>query len=210
MKKYHRFSLLLLFGLFSFFLAGCNDKENTKGEVLVEDSSNGNTPKFEIPSFEIPTIEPPKVENPKGERPIEGKPTEEPPRENEGLSGLGPLLDEHLLNFEKAVNEGAFSAYISFLIDPESDFYDEQAEYVLYCYENNIKEELINYQIGSPVQVSDDSYEITVLETYHISSGNEGREEVKDFENTYTVKGYDYGYGPVWLIADLKVKVLEE
>lgn len=114
------------------------------------------------------------------------------------------LIEEYLVNFEKAVNDGAF-VYISHLLDPESELYREQIDYVLEMYERQITENIINYQVGIPVKVAEDTYEVTVQETYSIYYGNEGREEVKNFENIYTVKSFD----AVWLIHDLVVTVME-
>jgi hypothetical protein len=115
------------------------------------------------------------------------------------------LLEEYLVNFEKAVNDGAF-VYISHLLDPESQLYEEQIDYVLDMYERQITEKIIQYQIGTPVKLEEDTYEVTVQETYSIHYGIEGREEFKNFENTYTVIRYDAN---VWLIHDLIVTVVE-
>ncbi len=110
------------------------------------------------------------------------------------------VIEEYIGNFEKAVNDGTFT-YIMYLIDPESAFYDEQAEYILDVYEKNIMEKIINYQIETPVKISDDTYHVTVLETYNITYGKEDRNEFKTFRNTYTVKKS----GAVWLITDIEV-----
>jgi len=114
------------------------------------------------------------------------------------------LMEEYLVNFEKAVNDGAF-VYISHLLDPESELYEEQIDYVLDMYERQITEKIINYQIGIPVKVAENTYEVTVQESYSIHYGSEGREEVKNFENIYTVKWFE----AVWLIHDLVVTVME-
>lgn len=110
------------------------------------------------------------------------------------------VLEEYIANFEKAVNDGAFT-YIMYLIDPESAFYDEQAEYILDVYDKNIMEKIINYQIETPIKITDDIYHVTVLETYNITYGKEDRNELKTFRNTYTVKKS----GAVWLITDIEV-----
>jgi hypothetical protein len=73
-------------------------------------------------------------------------------------------------------------------------------------YERQITEKIINYHIGTPVKLEEDTYEVTVQETYSIHYGSEGREEIKNFENTYTVIRYDTN---VWLIHDLIVTVVE-
>ena len=110
------------------------------------------------------------------------------------------VIEEYITNFEKAVNDGAFT-YIMYLIDPESVFYNEQAEYILDVHEKNIMEKIINYQIETPVKMSEGNYKVTVLETYNITYGKDDREELKTFRNTYTVKKS----GEVWLITDIEV-----
>jgi hypothetical protein len=152
----------------------------------------------------------PVIEVPRGEGTAPGGPFPQ----GEPTSGLDDaveqnavifLLEEYLVNFEKAVNDGAF-VYISHLLDPESQLYEEQIDYVLDMYERQITEKIIQYQIGTPVKLEEDTYEVTVQETYSIHYGIEGREEFKNFENTYTVIRYDVN---VWLIHDLNVTVVE-
>ncbi|KAA9014200.1 hypothetical protein F4V44_24100 [Niallia endozanthoxylica] len=114
------------------------------------------------------------------------------------------LMDEYMANYPLAVNEGAF-IYIMHLIDPESIFYHDQADYVLETYNRNIKESLLYYDIGSITPVGEDTYQITVQESFAVYFGNEDREQVMDFENIYTVKKFEYG---VFLITDLQVTSL--
>jgi hypothetical protein len=207
MKNYfHIIFLIILFLL----LAGCNDDE----EEIVSGGGSGPTPpvfnnskdqhKVEDPT-KIPVIEVPRGG---GAAPLGPFPQGEP------TSGLDDavdqnavifLMEEYLVNFEKAVNDGAF-VYISHLLDPESQLYEEQINYVLDMYERQITEKIIHYQIGTPVKVDEDTYEVTVQETYSIHYGSEGREEIKNFENTYTVVRYD---AAVWLIHDVIVNVVE-
>lgn len=149
------------------------------------------------------------------EVPREGGPAPgEPFPQGDNSSGLNEdadqnavifLMEEYLVNFEKAVNDGAF-VYISHLLDPESQLYEEQIDYVLDMYERQITEKIIQYQIGTPVKSGEDTYEVTVQEAYSIHYGKEGREEIKNFKNTYTVVRFD---ASVWLINDLIVTVVE-
>lgn len=205
MKNYSLSFFLLLLVL--VILAGCSDD---KAEVLTGGGTGPSPPVVnnanDSPIVEdltkIPVIEVPREGAPRG-----------PFAQGNDTGGLDDevdqkavifLIEEYLVNFEKAVNDGAF-VYISHLLDPESELYREQIDYVLEMYERQITENIINYQVGIPVKVAEDTYEVTVQETYSIYYGNEGREEVKNFENIYTVKSFD----AVWLIHDLVVTVME-
>jgi hypothetical protein len=205
MKNYSISFLLIILVL--SILAGCSDD---KEEVEAGDGTGpsppvvnnvNDLPKVEDPT-KIPVIEVPREGGSKGPFPQGGI-----------TSGLGEvndqkavmfLMEEYLINFEKAVNDGAF-VYISHLLDPESQLYEEQIDYVIEMYERQITVKIINYQIGIPVKSTEDTYEVTVQETYSIHYGSEGREEIKNFQNTYTVKWFD----AVWLIHDLVVNVVE-
>ncbi|NWQ39561.1 hypothetical protein MLOOGBEN_02465 [Bacillus sp. EB106-08-02-XG196] len=167
-------------------------------------NNSNDQPKVEDPT-KIPVIE-----VPRGGGPAPGGPFPQ----GGNSSGLDEaadqnavifLMEEYLVNFEKAVNDGAF-VYISHLLDPESQLYEEQIDYVLDLYERQITEQIIQYQIGTPIKSGEDTYEVLVQETYSIHYGSEGREEIKNFKNTYTVIRYDAN---VWLIHDLIVTVVE-
>jgi hypothetical protein len=192
------------------FLAGCSEDE----EEIISGGGSGPAPPVVNNSNEQPKVEDPTkipvIEVPRSGGAAPGGPFSQ----GENSSGLDEdadqnavilLMEEYLVNFEKAVNDGAF-VYISHLLDPESQLYEEQIDYVLDMYERQITEKIIQYQIGTPVKAEKDTYEITVQETYSIHYGSEGREEIKNFENTYTVIRYDAN---VWLIHDLIVTVLE-
>jgi hypothetical protein len=208
MTKHHGFVYLFVLGLFSL-VVGCGEDEVVKNQSTQGGApTEGNQKEEPIPSVEIPKVDIPKTGTPRGGFPRGETPIGENPNEDvivgmdeaAAKEEINVLMEEYLLNFEKAVNDGAF-VYISHLIDPNSSLYMEQVEFVLDCYERNIKEKIINFQIGSPVRASGDTFEVTTQESYSIHYGNEGREEVKNFENTYTV----IRYGAVWLITDLKV-----
>jgi hypothetical protein len=208
MKNYSISFFLILLVL--LLLAGCSGDE----EEIVSGGGSGpsspvinnsnDQPKVEDPT-KVPVIVVPRDR---------GLAPEGPFPQGDNSSGLDEtadqntvifLMEEYLVNFEKAVNDGAF-VYISHLLDPESELYNEQVEYVLDMYERQITEQLINYQIGTPVKTEENTYEVTVQETYSIHYGSEGREEIKNFENNYTVIRYDAN---VWLIHDLTVTVVE-
>jgi hypothetical protein len=207
MKNYfHIIFLIILFLL----LAGCSENEDeivsegSSGPPLSAVNNSNDQPKVEDPT-KIPVIE-----VPRGEGTAPGGPFSQV----DNSSGLDEaadqnavifLMEEYLVNFEKAVNDGAF-VYISHLLDPESKLYEEQIDYVLDMYERQITEQIIHYQIGTPVKSGEDTYEVTVQETYSIHYGREGREEIKNFRNTYTVVRFD---ASVWLIHDLIVNVVE-
>lgn len=206
MKNYSLSFFLLLVVL--VILAGCSDD---KEEVVAGGGTspsppvvnNANDPPIVEDPTKIPVIEVPREGAPSGPF-AQGNDTgglEEEPVDQKAVMFL---VEEYLVNFEKAVNDGAF-VYISHLLDPESELYREQIDYVLEMYERQITEQIINYQIGVPVKVAEDTYEVTVQETYSIHYGGEGREEVKNFENIYTVKWFE----AVWLIHDLVVNVIE-
>jgi uncharacterized lipoprotein YehR (DUF1307 family) len=209
MKNYSITFFLIL--LVVFYLAGCSDDEE---EVVVSGGGNGTTPPVVNHSNDPPKVEDP-TKIPVIEVPRDGGTAPGGPfPQGDQTSGLDDaveqnavifLLEEYLVNFEKAVNDGAF-VYISHLLDPESQLYEEQIDYVLDMYERQITEKIIQYQIGTPVKLEEDTYEVTVQETYSIHYGIEGREEFKNFENTYTVIRYDVN---VWLIHDLNVTVVE-
>ncbi|MEH6991708.1 hypothetical protein V7075_03250 [Neobacillus drentensis] len=207
MKNYfHIIFLIILFLL----LAGCSDDE----EEIVSGGGSGPTPPVVNNSKDQPKVEDPTkipvIEVPRGEGTAPGGPFSQ----GDNSSGLDEaanqnavifLMEEYLVNFEKAVNDGAF-VYISHLLDPESQLYEEQVDYVLDMYERQITEQIIHYQIGAPFKSGEDTYEVTVQETYSIHYGSEGREEIKNFENTYTLVQSD---ASVWLIHDLIVNVVE-
>lgn len=190
------------------FLTGCSDDE----EEVVPGVGSGPTQPVVNNSNDPPLVEDPsKV--PVIEVPREGS-SGGPFSQGGNTGGLGEvndqkavmfLMEEYLINFEKAVNDGAF-VYISHLLDPESELYEEQIEYVLEMYERQITEKIINYQIGTPVKSGEDTYEVIVQETYSIHYGSEGREEIKNFENTYTLVRFDEA---VWLIHDVTIKVVD-
>lgn len=205
MKNYSKSVFLMVIVL--FLLAGCSDdKEEIEAGV-----GTGPTPPVVSNAADPPKVEDP-AKIPVIEVPREGAPRDPFPQGSD-TSGLDEaavqkevmfLMEEYLINFEKAVNDGAF-IYISHLLDPESQLYEEQIDYVLDMYERQITEKIINYQIGIPDKAGEDTYEVTVQETYSIHYRSEGREEIKNFENTYTIKWFD----AVWLIHDLVVKVVE-
>jgi hypothetical protein len=192
------------------FLAGWSENED---KIVSEGSSGPTLPAVNIsndqPKVEDPT-KIPVIEVPRGGGTAPGGPFPQ----GDNSSGLDEaadqnavifLMEEYLVNFEKAVNDGAF-VYISHLLDPESQLYEEQVDYVLDMYERQITEQIIHYQIGTPVKSGEDTYEVTVQETYSIHYGSVGREEIKNFENTYTLVQFD---ASVWLIHDLIVNVVE-
>jgi hypothetical protein len=192
------------------FLAGCSEDE----DEIVAGGGSGPAPPVVNNSNEQPKVEDPTkipvIEVPRSGGAAPGGPFPQ----GENSSGLDEtadqnavifLMEEYLVNFEKAVNDGAF-VYIAHLLDPESQLYEEQIDYVLDMYERQITEKIIHYQIGTPVKAEEDTYEITVQETYSIHFGSEGREEIKNFENTYTVVRFD---AAVWLIHDVIVNVVE-
>lgn len=206
MNYFHIIFLIILFLL----LAGCSDVE----EEIASRGGSGPTPPTVNNSNDQPKVEDPTkipvIKVPRDRGPAPGGPFPQ----GDQTSGLDDaadqnavifLMEEYLVNFEKAVNDGAF-VYISHLLDPESQLYEEQIDYVLDMYERQITEKIIHYHIGTPVKLEEDTYEVTVQETYSIHYGSEGREEIKNFENTYTVIRYDTN---VWLIHDLIVTVVE-
>jgi hypothetical protein len=206
MKNSSQAFFLLLLVL--VFLAGCSDDKEevvagggTGPSPPVVNNAN-DSPIVEDPT-KIPVIEVPREGAPRGPF-AQGNDTGGLEEESVDQTAVMFLVEEYLVNFEKAVNDGAF-VYISHLLDPESELYTEQIDYVLEMYERQITEHIINYQIGVPVRVAEDTYEVTVQESYSIHHGSEGREEVKNFENIYTVKWFD----AVWLIHDLVVTVIE-
>ncbi|WP_338449667.1 hypothetical protein R4Z09_26405 [Niallia oryzisoli] len=207
-------------------------EEATKENVQDQGAANDpDPPKETTPNDEGPKQTIPKTENPKGDTPTVGggKPAAPPSSETEtetvpvtedpavpatipsAAPQEGPteleeqqmtmLMDEYMANYLLAVNEGAF-IYIMHLIDPASAFYNEQVDYVLETYNRNIKETLLYYEISSITPVGEDTYHITVQESFGVYFGNEDREQVMDFENVYTVKKFQYG---VFLITDLQV-----
>jgi hypothetical protein len=200
------FFLIVIF----LFLAGCSEDEE---EIVATGGSgpsapvvnhSGDQPKVEDPT-KVPVIEVPRDRGPAPGGPFPQGDHSSGLDEATDQNAVIFLMEEYLVNFEKAVNDGAF-VYISHLLDPESELYNEQVEYVLDMYERQITEKLINYQIGTPVKTGENTCEVTVQETYSIHFGSEGREEIKNFENTYTVIRYDAN---VWLIHDLTVTVVD-
>jgi hypothetical protein len=198
---------IVQFMLVLMILAGCSDdgEEVEAGGGTGPTSpvvNNANDPPIVEDPTKIPVIEVPREGAPRGPL-TQGKDTDSLDEATDQKAVMF-LMEEYLVNFEKAVNDGAF-VYISHLLDPESELYEEQIDYVLDMYERQITEKIINYQIGIPVKVAENTYEVTVQESYSIHYGSEGREEVKNFENIYTVKWFE----AVWLIHDLVVTVME-
>jgi hypothetical protein len=200
------FFLIVLFLL----LAGCSDDEEEvvsgggSGPSAPVVNNTGDQPKVEDPT-KVPVIKVPRDREPAPGGPFPQGDHSSGLDEAADQNAVIFLMEEYLVNFEKAVNDGAF-VYISHLLDPESELYKEQVDYVLDMYERQITEQLINYTIGTPVKTEENTYAVTVLETYSIHYGKQGREEIKNFENTYTVIRYDVN---VWLIHDLIVTVIE-
>ncbi|MFP7297172.1 TcaA NTF2-like domain-containing protein [Neobacillus niacini] len=208
MKNYSISSFLII--LLVLFIAGCSDDE----EELGPGAGSGVTPPAVNHSNNPPKVEDPAkipvIEVPRGGGTSPGRPFPQ----GDSTSGLDEardqnavifLMEEYLVNFEKAVNEGVF-VYISHLLDPESQLYEEQIDYVLDMYERQITEKLLQYQIGTLIKSGEDTYDVIVRETYSIHYGSEGREEIKNFENTYTLVRFDES---IWLIQDLIVNVVE-
>ncbi len=226
------YGLILLWIICLLLVVGCSDKEtsndasieetpveNVQGQETVEEASRKETaPKEEAPTQTKPTKELPNDTKTGGERPAPptgaeadgpAPPAEIPSATTSDVEGpseleeqkIRMLMDEYMTNYPLAVNEGAF-IYIMHLIDPTSVFYHAQAEYVLDTYERNIKETLLYYEVSKITPIEEDTYQITVQESFGVYFGDEARETVMDFENIYTVKKFPYG---VFLITDLQV-----
>ena len=179
---------------------------NPKPELPKGDNQTGGGKRPAAPQPSEPATETetePVTEEPVGPAIIPSASTQEGPTELEEQQ-MYLLIDEYMANYPLAVNEGAF-IYIMYLIDPASAFYNAQAEYVLDTYDRNIKETLLYYEISSITPIGEDTYLITVQESFSVYYGDEGRESIMDFENVYTVKKFQYG---VFLITDLQVTTL--
>ncbi len=116
-------------------------------------------------------------------------------------SDISYLMDRYLTKFSYAVNYGEPS-YIEDYLDPASALYKEQINFVTNAYEQDITEDLEDYQIESINNTAEGIYVVTIKEVFTIYSGADDYEGTeKTFKNSYTVKKIDGEF----FISDIKV-----
>lgn len=110
------------------------------------------------------------------------------------------LMDGYIYDFPSAVNYGNFY-YISHYIEEGSALYKEQESFIEKAYEQNIGEELVEYDIKDIVKKDEDTYEIKTVEKFIIWQDGESNEST--YNNTYTAKRVDGHF----LLSDIAVSV---
>lgn len=116
-------------------------------------------------------------------------------------SGARPsdfYISELISNFEQlaidANNNGDFSI-VSSMITQDSSFYKKEKETIESSYRNNVKYNLLDYNIEQIKAIDNKTYKAYVVENIEVKEGNESNFQAKQFKHIYTIKFDDSGIG---------------
>lgn len=102
-------------------------------------------------------------------------------------------IEEIIGNYEDlsviANNNGDFSVISNMLIE-NTDFYNSQKSSVENSFNNNIKYNLVNYEIKKVTEGKNNTYKVYVVENMQVKASNEANFQDKEFRYIYTIK-YD-------------------
>jgi hypothetical protein len=105
---------------------------------------------------------------------------------------ISTLIADYLTAFSNAVYYGE-TYELGYYIDEDSEFYQQQADYVMKQYDNSIEVEVLDYQINDIKSIDKDTYEAVVDEQYSIRDLEEDTEDTVNQTSIYTLKRMD-GY----------------
>ena len=118
--------------------------------------------------------------------------------DNSGARPSDFYIEELISNFEELVidanNNGDFSI-VSSMITQDSSFYKKEKETIESSYRNNVKYNLLDYNIEQIKAIDNKTYKAYVVENIEVKEGNESNFQAKQFKHIYTIKFDDSGIG---------------
>lgn len=100
-------------------------------------------------------------------------------------------IEEIIGNYEDlsviANNNGDFSIISSMLIE-NTDFYNSQKSSVENSYNNDIKYNLVDYEIKKVTEGKNNTYKVYVVENMQVKASNETNFQDREFKYIYTIK----------------------
>ncbi|MBP2242229.1 hypothetical protein J2Z40_002803 [Cytobacillus eiseniae] len=109
------------------------------------------------------------------------------------------VLSDYLYEYTAAVNYDDISSLHYYILD-SSTFYKEQTSYAQSLTENGTYLDLLDYTIGTPVKVTDDTYNVEVMESFDITKAD-GTSSETTYTSIYTLKYVN----DEWFITDMKI-----
>lgn len=118
--------------------------------------------------------------------------------DNSNTKSSDYYIEELISNYEQlfvdANNNGDFSLIFNMIIQ-DSSFYKKQKESVERSYSNNVKYNLLDYNIKEIKEIDNKTYEVYVIEKMQIKGNDDADFQDKEFKYIYTVKFDDSGIG---------------
>ena len=209
-KKF--FIALISIALISFSFTACgkesSKKDTTSNKQKVEKSEKDNSKKEESVNGENSDINvSEESNNEKDNAEVNSNNQETSGVENTPANSAGDssnarpsnfYLEELISNYEEllvsANNNGDFSI-ISSMIRQDSSFYNKQKESIESSYNNNVKYNLLDYNIEQIKEIDSKTYKVYVVENIEVKESNNDNFQAKQFKHIYTIKLDDSGIG---------------